>query len=240
MKKIFLICAVLATVGLMAGCGKDSPETPDTPGTEEPIKPEPPAKEDTYKVGDYYKKGFVTGIVVSVDETGKHGSLISLDEISAAWSYKHEEPMGSVPSMSGRQNTDAVYAMDGWRENYPGFLWCSNMDVMGLKLWYIPSRLEMARIYKAYTGVSPESQPDIDSVLGLMAAGSDSAAQKKWFNDILEKHGGKPISDNIYWTSEESSKIMASAFDMSTGNMIEVPNLLGKEKEYRFRAMSDF
>ncbi len=236
------MCAVLATVGLMAGCGKDSPETPETPGTDEPTTPpdKPTEPEVTYKVGDYYKKGFVTGIVVSVDETGKHGSLISLDELTAAWSYKHEEPMGSVPSMSGRQNTDAVYEMAGWRENYPGFLWCSNMDVMGLKLWYIPSGVEFTRIYKAYTGLSPETQPDIDSVHRPMTAGKDAEAQKKWFNDILAKHGGKPISDDVYWTSGELSKIMANAFDMSTGNMLEEPNRLGKEKEYRFRAMSDF
>lgn len=240
MKKIFLMCAVLATVGLMAGCGKDSPEDPETPGTEEPVNPEPPAPETVYKVGDYYKKGFVKGIVVSVDAKGEHGSVISLDEITAAWSYAHEEPMWSQPSMSGRENTDAVYAMKGWRENYPGFLWCSKMDIMNLKLWYIPSSSELVRIYNAYTGLSPEAQPDIDSVSRPMAAENDVEARKKWFNDILAEHGGKPISDDIYWTSDEASKIMANAFNMGTGYMVDVPNLLGKEKEYRFRAMSDF
>ncbi len=241
MKKIFLMCAVLATVGFMAGCGKDSPEPPETPGTEEPVNPEPPKPEVTYKVGDFYKKGFVTGIVVSVDETGAHGSVVSLDEVKTAWSYKYEEVMGSMPSMSGRKNTDAVYEADNWKETYPGFFWCSKKDPSEqLRIWFIPSRVELANVYVAYTGIAPETEPDMDSAPLPKATAEDVAARKKWFNDILVKNGGTPISDEPYWTSEETGKQMASALDMSNGSMITVPNLLSKELEHRFRAMANF
>lgn len=65
--------------------------------------------------------------------------MVSLDETEAIWSYKYEEPMASFPQ-TGRYNTDCVYNMEGWRENYPGFLWCSEKDVMGVKNWYVPDQ----------------------------------------------------------------------------------------------------
>lgn len=109
---------MLVAAGLMTGCGKDSEETPTKP--EDPIPP----VTTTYEIGDYYENGFVKGIVIYIDSEGKSGTVVSLDETEAIWSYKYEEPMASFPQ-TGRYNTDCVYNMEGWRENYPGFLWCS-------------------------------------------------------------------------------------------------------------------
>ena len=127
---------MLVAAGLMTGCGKDSEETPTKP--EDPIPP----VTTTYEIGDYYENGFVKGIVIYIDSEGKSGTVVSLDETEAIWSYKYEEPMASFPQ-TGRYNTDCVYNMEGWRENYPGFLWCSEKDVMGVKNWYVPDQREL-------------------------------------------------------------------------------------------------
>lgn len=137
---------MLVAAGLMTGCGKDSEETPTKP--EDPIPP----VTTTYEIGDYYENGFVKGIVIYIDSEGKSGTVVSLDETEAIWSYKYEEPMASFPQ-TGRYNTDCVYNMEGWRENYPGFLWCSEKDVMGVKNWYVPDQRELGLLYEAYSGV---------------------------------------------------------------------------------------
>ena len=140
---------MLVAAGLMTGCGKDSEETPTKP--EDPGDPIPPVT-TTYEIGDYYENGFVKGIVIYIDSEGKSGTVVSLDETEAVWSYKYEEPMASFPQ-TGRYNTDCVYNMEGWRENYPGFLWCSEKDVMGVKNWYVPDQRELGLLYEAYSGV---------------------------------------------------------------------------------------
>ena len=83
---------MLVAAGLMTGCGKDSEETPTKP--EDPGDPIPPVT-TTYEIGDYYENGFVKGIVIYIDSEGKSGTVVSLDETEAVWSYKYEEPMAS-------------------------------------------------------------------------------------------------------------------------------------------------
>lgn len=100
---------MLVAAGLMTGCGKDSEETPTKP--EDPGDPIPPVT-TTYEIGDYYENGFVKGIVIYIDSEGKSGTVVSLDETEAVWSYKYEEPMASFPQ-TGRYNTDCVYNMEG-------------------------------------------------------------------------------------------------------------------------------
>ena len=67
--KYFL--AVFAAAALFAGCSKNAETDPDP----DPTSPAPPTP--AYKVGDYYDRNFVKGVVVYVDETGEHGLLVS-------------------------------------------------------------------------------------------------------------------------------------------------------------------
>ena len=217
---------MLVAAGLMTGCGKDSEETPTKP--EDPGDPIPPVT-TTYEIGDYYENGFVKGIVIYIDSEGKSGTVVSLDETEAIWSYKYEEPMASFPQ-TGRYNTDCVYNMEGWRENYPGFLWCSEKDVLGVKNWYVPDQRELGLLYEAYSGVRGGGSLSDDEI----------RKNKQLFNDTLKEKGGVPLSDAVYWTSAECSARMAYAFDMASGAMIEMPQELDKGMKYKFRAMADF
>ncbi len=40
-----------------------------------------------YEIGDYYEQNGVKGVVFDVDETGQHGKIVSLDEISGFFGY---------------------------------------------------------------------------------------------------------------------------------------------------------
>ena len=105
--------------------------------------------------------------------------------------------------------------MEGWRENYPGFLWCSEKDVMGVKNWYVPDQRELGLLYEAYSGVRGGGSLSDDEI----------RKNKQLFNDTLKEKGGGPLSDAVYWTS---------------GAMIEMPQELDKGMKYKFRAMADF
>ena len=95
-KSLRYIFTVLTAASLFWSCGKDenpqTSENPDNPGKEEPIDPTPDKPEvKVWKIGDFYSKGFVSGVVVSVDEQGEHGMVVSLKENEAAWAYRYEE-----------------------------------------------------------------------------------------------------------------------------------------------------
>ena len=223
---IFTLLAFAAGLAILAGCGKSSTHEPD---------PDPePEPEQTIKVGDYYEQGFIKGIVISVDESSEHGIVVSLNEAEAVWSYKTEEAMGSLPG-SGKYNTECVYKMNDWQNQYPAFFWCSKKNVGQLHNWFIPSMNELADLYKAYTG---HETNDTDQDTGSTKA-SDSAS-KDWFNKCLTDNGGTAISDGVYWSSNESGPSIVWAFDMGSGTTISEPNMLDKRQKHLVRALAEF
>lgn len=227
----------LFVTAALTGCGDgDSASGPDP--DPEPNPPTP--SEDTYAIGDYYEKGFIKGIVFQVDESGQHGYILALEETSAVWSYKGEDTMSGIPSDNGMTNCKRIYAKENWKENYPGFLWAYEMNVMGLENWYVPSGLEYSKIYEAYTGQKPDDTGEGLSSL-TSEAPTDREEHKAWFNARITEKGGTPLSDDIYWTSGEMGLEIAYPFDMRTGyHYIDYQDMVLKTKVYKFRAISKF
>lgn len=229
--KIFFL--IFSTVVLYSGCGKcNALDEPSKPGE----KPQP--EEKTYSVGDYYAKGFVKGIVVSTDDKGEHGMLVSLKEYDAAWSYRHDNVMDGQPS-DGKYNTSLVQSIDGWKEYYPAFEKATSANVGSLKDWFLPSASEIASLYAAYTGEAPNESTgeELDSYNKETSVG---ASRKEWFNKCLTDNGGVAISVAIYWTSCEVGPSIAYAFDMASGKVLDVPSNMDKGKVYKVRAMASF
>lgn len=215
MLKEFLIS--LMCLCILFSCEKPAQAPDDDPGTDDPPHEEEPDNTPKYKIGDLYDQSLIKGIVIYTDEEGQHGMIISLDETQAVWSYRAEEVMASLPSVDGMVNTKRVFQMEGWTENYPGFAWCNEKNVLGLVKWYIPSPYEMSELYAAYTSQG-----------------------KEWFNGCIESNGGTPLSDTIYWTSSEIGLDMATPFNMSNGENIEYFTDMYKTISYRFRAFCTF
>lgn len=242
MKRIlFFLMAFVAAAGI-TGCG-DGDDSP-APGPEPTPDPDPIPSTETYAVGDFYDKGFVKGIVFEVDETGEHGYVLSLDEKSAVWSYKNEDTMSGIPNGDGMINCKRIYAMTDWKENYPGFRWAYEMNVMGLENWYIPSGVELVAIFRAYTGREPDDTGEEGTTASVPAAGeapTDEAQHKAWFNERITAQGGTPLSDEIYWSSGEMGPAIAYPFDMRTGNYAtDSTTDTYKTSTHKFRAISKF
>lgn len=206
---------VLLEAMLLAACtpeGKPSVTPPDGGGDDGGGNTEEPSGK-TYKTGDIYDNGFIRGMVFLTDQDGKHGMLISLEEIVTVWSYVEEDVMGGFPK-DGLSNTRAVYKKPNWRKNYPAFLWCSNMNVMGIDRWFIPNSYELNQLYSVYS------------------------ADPEGFNAMLRAAGGDEIKDEIYWTSNECGIGIAQPFDMNIGDNIFQD--MDKRLTYRFRAFCSF
>ena len=242
--KTFLrtLALTFAAAALMCGCGGESttPDDPDVPDT--PSTPDTPSEPTTYAVGDYYEKGFVKGIVVSTDEKGEHGLLVSLNESEAAWSYRYDDVMSGQPG-TGAYNTGCVQKLSGWKEYYPAFANATSANIGALKDWFLPSMNELAHLYKAYTG---HETNDTEQGTGSLDTVSPSATDmsegehKTWFNKCLTDHKGTGLSDVVYWSSSENGPSIAYAFDMKEGKTIDTPSDLDKKKVYTVRAMASF
>ena len=87
----------------------------------------------TYKVFDFYNRHGIQGIVISVDETGQHGWVVSLDEVEIKWC---SNITGVFPNADNYDdalaNLEAVREIDPTLEDYPAFKWCEDKNVNGL------------------------------------------------------------------------------------------------------------
>ncbi len=92
---------------------------------------------EDYMVGDLYPKtGTPEGIVCEVDEAGKAGKILSLDESSEIWGAF--EITETLSWDEGEDNTSKIKTLS--IDSYPAFKWCVNK---GGDDWYLPGVNEM-------------------------------------------------------------------------------------------------
>ncbi len=91
-----------------------------------------------YKVGDYYNDGTKEGVVFWVDESGKHGKIVSLTQKELSWctktQYDKKIAVGTTSRTDGKANTDKVMARAD-SAGYPAFVWCRDKG----NDWYLPA-----------------------------------------------------------------------------------------------------
>lgn len=137
----------------------------------------------TYEVGDYYNENGKEGVVFWVDETGKHGKIVSMKESSYSmrWSSDGQEQkrfIGADSETDGAKNMAVVKQIPDWESKYPAFKWCADLGVG----WYLPA-IEELKIFTLNDAV-------YDAV-----------------NRTLEKIGGEKLANKgyeyCYWTSDK-------------------------------------
>ena len=99
--------------------------------------------EKTWKVGDYYNVDGKEGVVFWVDETGKHGKIVSLDQAEKQWCTDDEYRKGLTGIASdeydGMKNLQSIQKISDWRNKYPAFAWCADHG----DGWYLPAIEEL-------------------------------------------------------------------------------------------------
>ncbi|MBO7242664.1 MAG: DUF1566 domain-containing protein [Alistipes sp.] len=155
----------------------------------------------TYKVGDYYDDGTKQGVVFYVDSSGKHGKIVSLDQVYTQWctkaQYKKKIVVGASSKSDGKANTDKVMSRSDSAE-YPAFVWCRAKG----QDWYLPA---------------------FDELKLLLL---DSSVHEA-VNSTLNERGGNTFF-GWYWSSTEYNKFCAwdvVKYGGSTGNYYKSYNV---------------
>ena len=129
--------------------------------------------QSTYKIGDYYDCNGMQGVVFEINDDGRHGKILSMDQTFASWctASQHDKniKIGATSEHDGFLNTHKVLSRSDCDE-YPAFAWCRNKG----NKWYIPSKKEFYAICQ----------------------------NEKIINETLFKHGGKAW-DGWYLLSTE-------------------------------------
>ena len=185
----------------------------------------PEDKSNTYKVGDYFNENGKKGVVFQVWDGGRHGKIISLDQIKAKWDswlicvekkrlfrpseYEYENVTRTYADSrnDGMSNTNKVIARV--HNNYfDAFIWCRNKG----NDWYLPALEELKIIYN----------------------------MKGKLNETLCQYGETTIADFLYWSSTEYNdydpKVATWFVDMRNGNA----NFSTKSHNLSVRAVSTF
>lgn len=101
----------------------------------------------TWRVGDYYNADGKEGIVFWVDETARHGKIVSMDEADLPWCTEEEWEnnliLGASATFDGMKNLISIMQVDDWRNKYPAFAWCEAHGVG----WYLPAIEEMKMLF---------------------------------------------------------------------------------------------
>lgn len=143
-----------------------------------------PAMAQTFKVGDFYPDPNVNledpaavarieGVVFSVTEDGKHGSIFSMKEGKGLkWSVLGG-PDYTEDKENGQANFEAIKALEPDFYGYPAFVWCASLG----EGWYIPA---------------------INELMVMRDAWGITQAQRRALNKKIEQAGGDPLRQSVY------------------------------------------
>ena len=102
--------------------------------------------EKTWKVGDYYNVDGKEGVVFWVDETGRNGKIVSLDQKELQWctadEYKKKLTGIATDESDGMRNLQSIMKISDWRNKYPAFAWCADHG----SGWYLPAIDELKEL----------------------------------------------------------------------------------------------
>ncbi len=180
-----------------------------------------------YKVGEYYSRDGVEGIICSVTEDGLHGTIVSLDEIYLMWSEFRKpnlQVVGANDSTDGRVNMEIVAAYIAannlkW-EDFPAFKWCRDKG----DGWYLPAIDEVLTFGNNYNGGT--------------RARVDRRMRNK-FNETAKAYGGQRMSRMVYYfssTEKDEKSAYTSYLEIEPPFVVEIP----KYNKFLVRAMRRF
>ena len=193
----------------------------DTPKVQE-VKPSSSSidsqihHERRWNIGDYYEVNGKKGVVFWVDETGKHGKIVSMQEVSRQWCDKNEFEKriatGAVDCSNGAYNQELICSRYGYFGSYPAVVWCRDLG----NGWYLPAIYELKELLLK------------DSVYFPV-------------NASLVQNAGDPLSEkrssNLYWSSTEADvRIYALLLNMADNKIVEYY----KHETHRVRAVCAF
>lgn len=180
-----------------------------------------------YQIGDLYEQDGLKGVVCQLSEDGRHGLIISMDEIYLHWSQFRKPDLrvaGADDRSNGEVNMEKVAAYIAannltW-DDFPAFKWCREQG----EGWYLPSIDEMLTIGHNYNGGSRMQNNRI--------------ARNK-INDNLKNNGGERLDRLVYYfssTEKDEKEAYTTHMGIEPPYVIEIP----KYNKFIVRAVHRF
>ncbi len=114
--------------------------------TTQTVTTTPVSQSKVWQVGDYYNVNGKEGVVFWVDESGKHGKIVSMVESGELlWTSDENEQrrlIGADNETDGAKNMAVVKQIPDWQSKYPAFKWCADLG----EGWYLPAKEELEQI----------------------------------------------------------------------------------------------
>lgn len=189
---------VAENVAALLGIKLSTPSSQSTPSVPKQSVELSPV---TYQVGDYYDDGMRQGVVFAVSDDGRHGKIVSLDEVEEQWctdkQYIMRIVVGASSDSDGKSNTDKV--MDRADSNkYPALQWCRAKG----DEWYLPSKEEIELLlqvrYKVNKTLRDKSMEELSDFWCWSSTEKDSNfAWGVLMNDGRTGYGNKDFRSSV-------------------------------------------
>lgn len=192
MKKYLLV--IIGAV-LLAGCGS--------------VKQIPTQSISTkYQVGDVYNQNGLKGIVVAVDASGQHGTIMSLESSNAKWCTNKDLKFetSAFYEDDGQKNMASITSYisnngASWEE-FPLFNWARSLG----EGWYIPAKDETLEIWKNINGGSNTYNKGIF----------------KAFDKKMQSYGGSSLIDNRFYIGTKQPWFWFTSTEADGGSVFGV------------------
>lgn len=178
---------------------------------------------DSPALGDYYYEDGTysselnpekepVGMVYYVDDDGRGGYVVSLDEECLPWSSGKRT--NAVSYTDGMYNFEQVKdEYPDWETEFPAFAWCASHTGAGLS-WFLPALLELKQFMAGASGLhwvdgsgTIEAGDIADSMWGEypMPYAQQTEQDRLEFSDRLVAAGGDPLCAEHYnyWSSQD-------------------------------------
>lgn len=107
-----------------------------------------------YQIGDYYNRNGLEGVVFWVDNTGKHGKIVSLQGTFPKTMFEAKGfLMKNKPTNTsdGKANKSRYMQENNWRVEFPALVWCCDLG----NEWYLPARDELVYMFNHLDEILP-------------------------------------------------------------------------------------
>lgn len=161
-----------------------------------------------YKVGDVYNQNGLKGIVVAVDASGQHGTIMSLESSNAKWCANKDLKFetSAFYEDDGQKNMEVIskYVENNsvsWSD-FPLFSWAKSLG----DGWYIPAKEEALAIWKNING------------------GSNTYNKRTCiaFDKSQRAYGGSPLVDTRFYLGNKQPYWWFTSTEADGGNALVV------------------
>lgn len=162
------------------------------------------------KKGDILVINGVKGIVFSVDETGCHGTMMSIKAFRgkdnlfcSKTSLLRKLSMAS--STDGKANTEELISYVSSKgldlAEFPVFNWCKSLG----EGWYIPS-IEQLKMFVNYWLGNEDLEVDWDEDESSQSEEADDIPHTKKINNLIMNEGGIPFLNGVFSSTLSADK----------------------------------